>query len=554
MQNHMQQKEGQGLTRRSFLSLAALAGTGAALTGCAPGGKQAASTAPDPDAATEQEPWMKAPEPVADSDIDETKEADIVIVGGGIAGSSAAASCAEQGLSVILIDKNEYPRTTGMDYGCINPSIQAEYGIPPIDAYEVMREWMKITSPRARPDLILQYLENSGEAIDWLCGLLAKKDVKPVIIPRSKGDYFPNIGVTVEFRRADGHPVSGFAGDRDVIEALTDHLTAHGGTFVYQCQASQLVKDGDTVTGVIAYDADGRCIKYVGTKGVVLAAGGFGGDAELLKAWGPPVEYDSFDPLHFIHTAEGTGDGHKMGLWAGGQLQPGPQPMMWLAATAPYFYLHVNGLGERYTNEDTASVNVAVGQLCQPNCIAWSIWDSKWTTEIPASLEYGGGMNWDQDFRVDGEPWSLETEQALMDANEKMGLLFKADTLEELAQAIDVPKDTFLKTVERYNELVKHGKDVDFGKRPELLTSISEPPYYALAMQAALSVTVGGLNVNLDHQVLAADSREPIPGLYAIGNVAGGYYGVDYEQSAIPGCSLGRAVTGGWLLGKRFSA
>ena len=92
---------------------------------------------------------------------------------------------------------------------------------------------------------------------------------------------------------------------------------------------------------------------------------------------------------------------------------------------------------------------------------------------------------------------------------------------------MEVPVDTFLATVARYNELCAKGEDLDFGKRSELLTSITEPPFYALKWGPALLNVHGGMLTDTAMRVLDAASR-PIPGLYAVGNVAGGLYGVDY--------------------------
>ncbi len=111
-----------------------------------------------------------------------------------------------------------------------------------------------------------------------------------------------------------------------------------------------------------------------------------------------------------------------------------------------------------------------------------------------------------------------------------------------------VPVDNFKAAVARYNEMCKNKADTDFGKRPELLNPVEKPPFTALKFGGALLVVTGGLNVDAKLRVLDKDSN-PIPGLYAVGNVAGGLYGVDYP-TIIPGNSHGRALTWGYLAGK----
>ena len=127
---------------------------------------------------------------------------------------------------------------------------------------------------------------------------------------------------------------------------------------------------------------------------------------------------------------------------------------------------------------------------------------------------------------------------------------YKADTLEELAGKLGI-SDTaaFVDSVKRYNECVKAGKDLDFGKEAKWLTAIDTPPYYGIHRHVRVSAVVSGVNVGPNMEVLAAETGEPIPGLFAIGNTAGNFYGgVDYSMY-MPGLSLGRAHTQGYVIG-----
>ena len=128
---------------------------------------------------------------------------------------------------------------------------------------------------------------------------------------------------------------------------------------------------------------------------------------------------------------------------------------------------------------------------------------------------------------------------------------FKADTLEELAGKLGITDTAaFVKTVERYNELVAKGADEDLGKAANWLTSIDTPPFYGIHRKVRVSALVSGVNVGPNMEVLAAGTNEPIPGLFAIGNCAGNFYsGIDYTMW-MPGLSLGRAHTQGYVTGK----
>ena len=108
----------------------------------------------------------------------------------------------------------------------------------------------------------------------------------------------------------------------------------------------------------------------------------------------------------------------------------------------------------------------------------------------------------------------------------------------------------FKKTVERYNALAAEGKDEDFGKAGKWLTTVDTPPFYDIHRKVRVSAVVSGVHVGEHMEVLKADSTEPIKGLYAIGNTAGDLYcGIDYTMW-MPGLSLGRAHTQGYVVGK----
>ena len=108
----------------------------------------------------------------------------------------------------------------------------------------------------------------------------------------------------------------------------------------------------------------------------------------------------------------------------------------------------------------------------------------------------------------------------------------------------------FVESVKRYNECVAAGKDLDFGKEAKWLTAIDTPPFYGIHRHVRVSAVVSGVNVGPNMEVLAVETGEPIPGLFAVGNTAGNFYGgVDYSMY-MPGLSLGRAHTQGYVTGK----
>ena len=523
------------------------------MLGCAPQGQT--STVKETAGSEGKSSWRTAPSPIADDDISSTEEADVVVIGGGIGGVCVAASAAENGLSVIVLEKNESPRMTGLDFGCVNPSIAKEAGLElnEDDIYRMTREWVHMSANRARADIILKFIRNSGPALDWLSEKASVYGCTPVLAAmKSESDTYFNYIRPIEFHNGPLFDIdSGSYGVNDIIALLRDEIESSGGRYLTKVAATQLEKNGSRVQSVIATAADGQQVRYTGTKGVVLCTGDFGGDADMMNEL-TCFDFDSYDAAGFMVQSLGTGDGIKMGLWSGGTFQMGPQPLMVLPQTYPYFYLRVNDRGERFCNEDCDSVNMCIGQLQQHEGKAWAIWDAKWPDEIPASLEVSGGMSWDQDFRIYGDPWSKEAEEATFAWETDMGNLVTADTLEELAELTGISYGGLKETVDRYNELVEGGIDLDFGKRSELMTSITQPPYYALRMMTNVCVSVGGLQVDTNSQVLD-QLGAPIDGLYAVGNTAGGLFGVDYNEAPVPGVSLGRCVTFGKLLGEHLA-
>lgn len=547
------------VSRRNFLRLmtaAGIAGGAISLSGCTPqpnSGTHAAATG-DVNPTTS---WRTAPDPIGEEHIVSTEHADVVVIGGGISGVCTAVSALENGLSVIVLEMNETPRMTGLDFGCVNPTIAKDNGLELSEqqTYQLVRDWVHMAANRVRTDLIMSFVRESGPAIDWLTEKAVAWGCRPTLAAmRSNSDTYYNYTHTVEFPDGPLYDIdAGAYGINDVISALREEIESAGGSYLTKTCAEQLEKDGERVSSVIAKDAEGNYRRYVANKGVVLAAGDFGGNEKMMAEL-TEFDFDTYsDPMDYTNVSTGQGLGHQMGLWAGGKLQFGSQPLMMLPMTYPYFYLRVNKLGERYCNEDCDSVNMCINQAQQPQGTSWAIWDAKWPTEIPASLEVSGGMSWDQDFRELGTPWSAEVEEAFLDFESEYGSLQTADTLEELAEKTSLPLDSLKATIGRYNELVQAGRDDDFGKRAELMTTILEPPFYALRMQNMMCVSVGGLDVDANSQVLG-ENRTPIAGLYAVGNTAGGLFGVDYNEAPVPGVSLGRCVTFGKLLGEHLAS
>ena len=214
--------------------------------------------------------------------------------------------------------------------------------------------------------------------------------------------------------------------------------------------------------------------------------------------------------------------------------------------------MFLNMEGERFMNEATWVQGKSMNVMHQTDDIAWSIFDADFGEQNVKTLEFsgGGGMFWDimggdvgapfvaQDY-IDFVNTGLEADDG------------KADTLDELAELTGIPADKLKESVARYNELVAAGSDDDFHKQSEYLFPVEKAPFYAAKVGVALLAIVGGLKINTDLQVLDAN-KQPIEGLYAIGNASGDIYAVDYPIN-MAGNSNGRALTWGYLAGEILS-
>ena len=204
------------------------------------------------------------------------------------------------------------------------------------------------------------------------------------------------------------------------------------------------------------------------------------------------------------------------------------------------FFLHVNRLGRRFMNEDTWMQAKSVRCLMQPGGdFAYTVMDSKYLDEIGDRFYELGGQGM-MPLSVVGDGYNREGMEKFVQKQIAEGNAFCADTLEELAEKMEVPAENLVQTVARYNEIVASGDDVDYGKRQRLLTSVEQGPFYALKWGPVLLDIFGGAQIDTNLNVIGADSKN-IPGLYAVGNAAGGMYAVDYPL-LLNGNSYGRAL------------
>ncbi len=480
------------------------------------------------------------PEAPEAEQIKETWDCEAVVVGAGLGGLSAACRLKELGVDVILVEKSPSYSGRGGHFGVPKSSLMEQYGLKN-DMQALARQWITMSGNNIDEELLWLFFNRSAEAMDWLL----PKTVASGLEPRLVDCRYPSAPYT-EFWGAHSFPPKGYMRGNMVSRALYEDSQKLGVRVEFNTPARQLIRDdAGRVVGVYAENEQGW-VRINAPLGVVLATGDIGGDEEMCRAYAPDALRTAAS--QYVPAGCNTGDGHKMGLWAGGAMAEEVFPMMmhpqhyaWINLA----FLFVNQKGRRFMNEDSYVQGRATAFMRQPGGVAYSILGGDWADHMEEALKYGGGILWGNAGLRYGIPWTKEMPIASVENAVNTGNAFRADTLEELAEMIGVPADELKKTVARFDENCAAGEDRDFGKRRELLFPIGKGPYTAIKMATALLVVVGGLSINTKMVVLGKN-RDAIEGLYAVGDTAGGLYGHEYVTTIL-GNSHGRALTWGYI-------
>jgi fumarate reductase flavoprotein subunit len=468
--------------------------------------------------------YEKPPDPIPSDDIKKNINAEVVVVGAGIAGLSAAISAAEAGATTILLEKTATVQARGHDNAFIGSRLQEKLGIK-IDKDEIILNLMKYGANKPDQRLIRMWAEGSGKTADWLMDMTDAAGLEVIInhYPpppafNNAKEYYPQYSVTHHYHN-----------ERPVAKCLLDNALKKGVVTCFKTPAKQLLrKRNGRITGVIAQNADGEYLQFNASKAVILCTGDYSNNAEMMAQYCPQSSY--LEPM--IHTS--TGDGHMMAMWIGAVMEPGPHIPMIHGPAGPLLssaFLQVNLMGERFQNEDVPIQSNVNAVERQPGKVAWQVFDSKYPEELPY---HGIGLG----------KIIIATEK-IRQKVAKAAIM--ADSIEELAVKMKMPVEAFKATVKRYNKLARMGRDLDFGKRPDRLSPIDRPPYYSGKSGYDLLAVLGGLIINWKLQPLDKDWKV-IPGIYLAGNTMGSRFAVDYPTMC-PGLSHGMAIHFGRIAG-----
>jgi len=411
-----------------------------------------------------------------------------------------------------------------------------------------------------------------------LCINQTQKGVKPKDYPVVLGG-FKTWPCNAQFMGPAVHkPVGAFISVLRWFQKYHVKKTIDQGTdWYYETNAVVLTHDASgAVTGAICQGAAGQYIKFKARKGVILATGGFQGNGEMCWALlNEEQEWAERGGMkrESLRSTAFSGQGHKMGCWAGGMIEPSPRGGMGFGGgtDGPWGkgpMLQLNANAKRFCNESAVPI-IGDAVKRQPKGIMCLVTDKKFMKSVViAGLEHGG-PNY-------GRPVYYEETEADMKkvlgtgvqgfavrgctvAERSAVTVLGANTLEELAGYLGYTGglvQIFVESIKRYNKFCYAGVDSDFGKDVKALIPIDEPPFYGCKGQNSGGMMMGlgglaalaGLLCDENLRVLNKDFK-PIKGLFAAGNTLGGKYGLGYS-TPFAGNSIGMALTHGWLAGK----
>lgn len=516
---------------------------------------------------TSSSDWLgNAPE-IADSDITEELDTEVLVVGCGTGGWITAMTAAEEGAKTLVVEMNASPTGIREDIGAINSRLQQEtiqkFPEQAINKMEALQDLVRYAGGYIDSDLVKVWMDNSGELVDWLTDLM-----------ESTGDWYMSheggIGNTADPGRdkayATGHSphkTETAADDVTTNSTFQAHCDQLGVEWKLSTKLVELIQDSTgRVTGIIAQDQnDQHYVRIHASKGVIMCTGGYATNTDMMKALQPhTLEMKINVPLG--STCDGSGI--KAMLWAGAALDPTHASMMFNRAsclpteTAGYQtngkwywfgeqpFLKVNLNGDRFCNESGPYEFMLHSMYMQPYHTYCDIFDAnnkKYCEQFDEvgccrlfPFDNGAASNMGYDY-----VWSSMTEGET--SHLAMGYLQKADTLEELAEKLNIPADHLTATVKRYNELAAKGVDEDYGKEAHRLTPVDTAPFYGIRTGAWHLTTLNGCRINTDMQVIREDGT-PIQGLYATGDCSGGIFAQTYPN-LFTGLACGRTMTFG---------
>lgn len=513
--------------------------------------------------------WLGKEPDIDEAAITETVDTDILIVGAGNGGMFAAAYAAANGLNFRVIEQNANVQDTRHWYGAIDTAAAKAAGEKPADRAKLLSEISRYASGKCDQRVVKTWINESAAMHDfmrsiledkygWVCDFTSGSEAAwPAENAEHNTDYLFPV-------QEHNYMASESASGTPRNELLLQYIQELGYDVDFKTSLAKLEKNSDgRITGVIAQSAeDDHFIRYNANQGVLLACGGYPGN---------PYMMEQLDPLGTSVTTACSyspatkGYGIRAAVWAGANLDKEAAPMLfdrgivapgvdagyvdsesvfggkafpgtvsqYNTGTQPF--LKVNRNGERFANESCPYNDIVYAAAHQPGRVYAQIHDANFAEDIERFHTIGcSAMSRNMPQMVTSS----------MEKHIEAGLMFKCDTLDELADKMGftgAAKDTFLATVERYNELYDKQNDEDFGKPAYRLSAIRTAPFYGCWLGASLLTTEQGIAINEKGQALDTNNQ-PMPGLYITGDMSGSFFANNYP-CLMAGVAMGRTLT-----------
>ncbi len=514
--------------------------------------------------------WLGKEPDIDEAAITETVDTDILIVGAGNGGMFAAAYAAANGLNFRVIEQNANVQDTRHWYGAVDSAAAKEAGEPATDKAKLLSEISRYASGKCDQRVVKTWINESAAMHDfmrsiledkygWVCDFTSGSEAAwPAENAEHNTDYLYPV-------QEHNYMASESASGLPRNELLLQYIQELGYDVDFKTSLAKLEKNSDgRITGVIAQSTeDDHFIRYNANQGVLLACGGFPGN---------PYMMEQLDPLGTSVTTACSyspadkGYGIRAAVWAGANLDKEAAPMLFdrgivaPGVDAGYVdsdsafggkafpgkirqfnpgtqpFLKVNRNGERFANESCPYNDIVYAAAHQPGRVYAQICDANILEDAKRFHTIGCSAQ----TRNGGEKYI----QGKMDEAIEAGALFKCDTLDELADKMGftgAAKDTFLATVERYNELYDKQNDEDFGKPAYRLSAIRTAPFYGCWLGASLLTTEQGIAINEKGQALDTNNQ-PMEGLYITGDMSGSFFANNYP-CLMAGVAMGRTLT-----------
>ena len=513
--------------------------------------------------------WLGKEPDIDEAAITETVDTDILIVGAGNGGMFAAAYAAANGLNFRVIEQNANVQDTRHWYGAVDSAAAKEAGEPATDKAKLLSEISRYASGKCDQRVVRTWINESAAMHDFMRSILEDKygwvceftSGSEAAWPAENAEHNTDYLFPVE---EHNYMASESASGTPRNELLLQYIQELGYDVDFKTSLAKLEKNSDgRITGVIAQSAeDDHFIRYNANQGVLLACGGYPGN---------PYMMEQLDPLGTSVTTACSyspatkGYGIRAAVWAGANLDKEAAPMLfdrgivapgvdagyvdsesvfggkafpgtvsqYNTGTQPF--LKVNRNGERFANESCPYNDIVYAAAHQPGRVYAQIHDANFAEDIERFHTIGcSAMSRNMPQMVTSS----------MEKHIEAGLMFKCDTLDELADKMGftgAAKDTFLATVERYNELYDKQNDEDFGKPAYRLSAIRTAPFYGCWLGASLLTTEQGIAINEKGQALDTNNQ-PMEGLYITGDMSGSFFANNYP-CLMAGVAMGRTLT-----------